>query len=141
MRHYASFMDREVIRRAYACSIMLGIRAGGHAVNVKIDDFSVDYETVSWRCFAVAKGLRAVMADLDIAAPVTLDELAACAGVEDRMCGSDLEVIESDLEDMKKAVGESIVEALAELVDNKPLLEMVSDFPVSELIEEISWVA
>lgn len=134
-------MDRDVIRRAYACSIMLGIRAGGHAVNVDTTALAEEYETVSWRCFAAGKALRAVMADLRIPAPVTLDELAACAAIPDRMCGADPVVIDRDYFETKKLVGEALVTALGELVAEPGLLDLVADFPISELLEDMSWAA
>lgn len=134
-------MDRDVIRKAYARSIMLGIRAGGHAVNIGSDAGCMQYETISWQAFAVSKALRAVQAELGIPAPVTLAEIEACAAVPDVMCGSDGVLIDSDLAQAQRLTGEAVLMALGELVDHEHLLEMVAAFPVAEMIEETSWAA
>ncbi len=141
MRRYSGLMDRDTIRRAYSRSVMLGIQAGGHAVNIESPDLAVKYEAVSWQASAVSKALRAVLADLGIPAPATLAEVEACAGVDERMCGSDPVHIDRDLSVMRGLTADAIVDALGELAGDEGLLLLLADFPVTELLEETQWAA
>lgn len=141
MRHYAGLMvDRDVIRRAYACSIMLGIRAGGHGVNVGIDELTEEYEATSWISFAVAKAMRAVMADLDIPAPGSLAEIEACAGVADVMCGSDPMLIDRDVTVLRSVTVDAVQAALACVADDDNLTGLLAQFPIDRLVVD-AWAA
>ena len=134
-------LDRDAIRQAYARSLMLGIRAGGHAVNCREVSAAVEYEELSWQGFAVAKAFRAVLADLEIPAPVTLAEVEACAVIEDTMCGSEPALLNRDIAVIRQETVTAVMAALAQIVDRDDLLSLISDFPIARLVEDTPWAA
>lgn len=133
-------VDRDVIRRAYACSIMLGIRAGGHAVNIGIDELAEEYEALSWTSFAVGKAMRVVMVDQQVPSPSSLAELEACSGLADVMCGSDPLLIDHDITTMRAETVASVRAAMALVSEDYDLMTLLDAFPVTRLLED-RWAA
>lgn len=134
-------MDQSVaIRRAYARSIMLAIRTGGHAVNVDDLDQSTLCERLSWLATAVAKALRALMAETGVAAPTSFYELEVCAGTPDVVCGSDFDAVDADLLHLYTLATEALNDVLEAVVDEPELLALLGEFPTNDLLEA-SWAA
>jgi len=120
---------------------MLTIRAGAHAVNLDYGNEAESCEKISWLSTEVSKALRAIMSERGIAAPASLHEIEACAQAYDLMCGSEPEVIKSDMENLHSLTCDSIEEVLEAIVDDPDLLALMGEFPTMDLLEVHSWAA
>ena len=133
--------DRLVIQRAYAKTMILAVRAGGHAVNLEDPAAATVVEQLGWTSTAVAKALRAVLAERRIPAPASMHELEVVADIPDVICGSDPAVIAADLAHLHEAVCQSVEDAIEVIADDEEQMRLLADFPIDDLLEAEPWAA